>query len=438
MQINNLPMNGFNTIDSRSSSRQTPILMYASTDRSSRQMPMVAVDSGLRSNPSFSSPLTDSENFDMSTLALEPRSKGNVQVLSLMKKQTPEHLEWKTLDYWTFILAISHIIMLIVLTTFISIMFLNLKDNPKIQENHIQLVSSNWIVTPGNCKMWVDGNCVRSEDVVLDPKSLEGVLHETEKSSNGLFSSVNAPFLSLAALVLSTSFSFSMLKTQDDNITPKMFRSFALLILVVYGVLFLFIQQDWHLPMNNLFLVEATFMISFVLINTFAVEKKHMYWGLKLLNAVFTYPLIAISIFSIIGEDNTNNLIIIYFSLTVALLIIVIVNNEASIQTQDFQLQSYFLVSFWLSLLPFLFFCGLRFEYMTYESPIEYPLWSVVAIILLFTFYVLDGIIWTLQYTTDWLNITATKSNLFLKTFELVEKYILVLLVVIGFYNEFK
>jgi hypothetical protein len=99
--------------------------------------------------------------------------------------------------------------------------------------------------------------------------------------------------------------------------------------------------------------------------------------------------------------------------------------------------------TFWIALLPFIIFCGIRFEYMTYESPIEYPTWSIIALILLFIFYVIDAIAWSVQYFTDsvyikMFSIDFSIPSMLLKTIGLIEKYVLILLVVIGFYNEFK
>lgn len=461
----------------------------------------------------------------------------------------PNSNAWTFYDYWISTLAISNVLILIVTTIFIAILFSNVKDS-QIQntentnntanhddvmnhhlhasmttKNNMFIIAETWITNAGTCKEWVDGNCARFIDQEPNPRLLEGILpNEIEKPSTGLFSSVNAPFLCLAAVVMSSAYSMCLLvvtrennddsynnttgSTADTHLTPKMLKSMSLLILVSYAILFLFIQRDWFLPFNNVLLVEFLFMISFLVINTFSVYQKHMYFGMRLLNTMFTSPLIAVSVLTMIGEDNSVNLILVYVSLVVSSLLILLANNEDAATTMNLSSQTSsnntsktnmnvtffpitkphfpgsmtrkggeffnnlngrirkvtngwvensssnnnirkqstysFIITFWICILPFLVECGLRFRYMTYESPIAYPSWSTACLALMFALYIMDGITWSFQYGfrgTFAFNVeddTFSITSIFFKTLELIAKFVLVLLVIIGYYIEFR
>lgn len=360
-------------------------------------------------------------------------------------EESSERVQWSYHDYWVFAIALAHIITLIVLTVFISIMFSHLKENSKVMENNIQLISYGWVTTPVSCKLWINGNCARSNDVQADVSLLE-YESEVESPSSGLFSSINAPFLCLAALVISTSYSLSLLKIRDENITPKMLKSFSLLILVVYGVFFLFIQRQWLLPLNNLIWVQGLFLLSFVVINTFSVVQKHMYIGFRLVNSIFTGPLIAVAVLSMVGEDDTLSLMGIYFTLVFSFSIILILNNEEAHQSTSYLGGNAIFIqnglwAFWVCMIPFLVQCCSKFYYMTLESPVKYPLWSTTSIAFLFCFYIFEGLVWSVQYGTDWLNLGSNVFSLAsvgLKTLDFICKFILIFLVIVGYYSEFK
>lgn len=362
----------------------------------------------------------------------------------------------KMYAYWVYTMTISHMIMLVVLTVFVALLFDNVGNNNKVRENGLQLVSKSWIVNPQNCKDFINGECVRYDDTRVDPTSLGGILLETEKPSTGLFSSVNSPFLCLASLVLSCSFSLSLFKVNNPDdmlLTPKFLKSVSLLVLTLFAVLFLFIQHQWNIPFNNLVLVEVMLMSAFLIINTFSVHQKHMYYGFRLLNSCFTYPLIAVSILSMIGEDNSNNLLLVFFSLVIAFLMVLILNNEDAAAHSSYDLpdedtygmlksnEAVGIFTYWLSLIPFIIFCGIRFDYLLTESPVEYPLWSRVSLAFLFAYIVVDSLVITTQYgTTVWKieNDSFSMSSLFVKSMDLVAKFILLFFVILGFYSEFR
>jgi len=455
--------------------------------------------------------------------------------------------QWTYYDYWIYMLAISNVMILVVVTILVSLLLGNKNGEDgeghsftffKVK-NNLHLVAHGWLVTAFNSND--DGLSTIRKSEQTDPLSLRGTRlaldnRFMERPSTGLFSSINSPFLSLAATVMSCAYSMCLLlvRYQDTSnsyvnlagsntvysqthLTPKMLKSLALLILVVYAVLFLFVQGEWNIPLNNMLLVEFLFMASFWIINTFSVHQKHMYFGMRLVNSVFTMPILAVCVLSMVGEDNTMNLISVYVSVAAALLLILLMNNEdamaalsgggtsgnssglralpstnmrfpginmlgfqrklygnnsgsgtkylfarnnsakqqeddenavdpsvASVNNKN-SLRGVFISTFWLCLVPFIVTCALRFHYMTVESPVPYPQWSTACLAFLFSVYILDGMGWSIQYfyLSDKLSLSVESDtfsawSVFFKTIDLMAKYALVLLIVVGYYLEFK
>lgn len=352
--------------------------------------------------------------------------------------------------YWIYTMMSSHLIMLVLLTVFVALLFDNVANNDKVRENNLQLISKSWVVNPVNCRDFINGECTRYDDTHVDFRVLNGKLLETEKPSTGLFSSVNSPFLCLASLVLSCAFSFCLSEHRDELLTPSILKSVSLLFLTGYSVLFLFIQNQWNIPFNNLILVEIMFMLAFLIINTISVERVHMFYAYRLLNSCFTYPLIAVAILSMIGEDNSNYLNVVFFSLIFAFTVVLVVNNEDAAGNSD----DYFpskpalkfgdilgVFTYWLGLIPFIITCGVRFQYLLIDNPIEYPLWSRISLTFLFIFIIMEALFLTIQYGTNlWKveNDQFTWPSIFMKTVDLITKFILLCFVVLGFYVEFR
>jgi len=352
-------------------------------------------------------------------------------------------------NYWVYFTMLLHTVALIVVTVFVSILFSQLKDNEKFTKNNIHILSTGWISAPSSCKYWINGVCLQENNALSNPMVLgkDMVSLEVEQPATGLFSTINAPFFCLAVLVLSTSFMFSCSKIDYEEMTPKMLKSVALLLLVVYGVLFLFIQSQWNIPFNNLILVEALYLISFLLINLFTVKQHHMHLAIHFFNTMLTNPLIAVSVLSVLGQDNTMSLLFVFFTLTIANAFLVLLNNENAFM--DTANSSEYVSTFvgksvwayWICMLPFQVECSLRFEYMLFESPLQYPTWAVIAVALLFVFFSLEGIYFTIEYGLYWyyerslLTSTVGKWMLLL---QYVSKIVLIFIVILGFYSEFK
>jgi hypothetical protein len=352
-------------------------------------------------------------------------------------------------NYWVYFTMFLHTVALIVVTVFVSILFSQLKNNEKFTKNNIQILSSGWITSPLTCKYWINGMCLQENNAQSDPISLgkDLVTLEVEQPATGLFSTINAPFFCLAVMVLSTSFVFSCSKIEYEDLTPKMLKSISLLLLVVYGVFFLFIQNQWNIPFNNLILVEALYLISFLLINLLTVKQHHMHLAIHFFNTMLTNPLIAVSVLSVLGQDNTMSLLFVFFTLTIANAFLVLLNNENAVM--DTMSSSQYVASFvgksvwayWICMLPFQVECSLRFEYMLFESPLQYPTWALTGVALLFLFFSLEGIYFSIEYGLYWYyerSLLTSAIGKWMLLLQYIAKIILIFIVILGFYSEFK
>ena len=347
----------------------------------------------------------------------------------MLKTGDPGEWTWSEFyNFWIITLNISHAMILATVTCLCSFV-LGTKEN-EVKHN-VHVVAYNWVFPSGKCDVLIDGDCGRS---VYDVRSLGSNMIEGEESASGLFSSVNAPFLVLAGCVVSTCFSICMLRIRNQDGVDRNVNFFALLLLVVYGFLFLFVQKDWNIPANNLFVVEAIYVVVFIFVNTYSIWNAHMYYAFKILNIVFTFPLTAVAILSLTGEDNAVNLMQVFFSLLAGFCVILVANNEMSIREDG--IFGYYLVFFWCCLGPFIIYSGARFHFLLIESPIPYPRWSIGALSLMFVSYICDAVGYTLQLSIlkhERFDIAGT----YLKLGDIIMKYSIQLLVVVGFYIEF-
>lgn len=369
----------------------------------------------------------------------------NKSQLVLYKDQN-QH-KWFLIHYFIFSMALLHGVVLLVGTVFLSIMFSHLKTSGKVQENNIQLLSYSWVTTPMSCETWINGYCVRSNDLFANSKDLGDSMQsqEIEQPFNGLFSSINAPFFALSSVVITTAFIFSQLAhVYDDNITPKMMKTFSLIILTVYGILFLFIQKEWIIPFNNLFLVSGLFLAAFLFINIFSISHNNVRIASILMNTLLAYPLLTISILSLLGEDDSVQLMVVFFSLLIFHSLPILLHNENSNEYEDnkvynkkFMYNAIWL--YWTSILPFLIQCGMKFSFLMLESPVSYPQWSVVTLIILFIYYIieilantyLDGVSTEYYESVFDINSSVVLHTVY-HTFQYTIRNILVFLVIFG------
>ena len=264
-------------------------------------------------------------------------------------------------EQWAAFMAISYSLLLIVLTGLVATLFAQQSShaNSLVRDSRrksVSLISQGWIITSGDCKFWFDGACVPMSDGIPNEAALGGIMDERERKAYGMFSSINAPFLCLAACVISTAFSLCLIPSSDQNV-KRMMKMMSILVVVVFGVLFLFIQSTWSLPVNNLLLVECLLTVSLFVLVTYSVDKGSVVDIARLIEMILTNPLIAISVLSSAGDDNTNSLILVYGTSLLGLLVLMVNYIESACGEHGGMttgLAAVTQASYWLCMIPFI------------------------------------------------------------------------------------
>jgi len=153
-------------------------------------------------------------------------------------------------EQWAAFMAISYSILLIVLTGLVATLFAQQSShaNSLVRDSRrksVSLISQGWIITSGDCKFLFDGACVPMSDGIPNEAALGGIMDERERKAYGMFSSINAPFLCLAACVISTAFSLCLIPSSDQNV-KRMMKMMSILVVVVFGVLFCLFKVHGH------------------------------------------------------------------------------------------------------------------------------------------------------------------------------------------------
>ena len=309
---------------------------------------------------------------------------------------------------WTVALAISYSLVLIVLTGLVATLFAQQSSTVGVslatilKRKSVSLVSEGWIVTAGDCDYWYNGECLpKAGGGIPDQRTLGGIIEEREIKATGLFSSVNVPFLCLASSVISTAFSICLVPNQDERM-HKTFKMLSMLIVVVFGTLFLFIQGAWSLPMNNVLLVEFSFMVALFVLMTYSANKGSYVDVARLFDMMLTNPLIAVSVLSASGDDNTARLVLVYFSLVFGHLALV-VNFTESVQCDAVTPGQSGVCRriYWLCMVPWIVQCSFRFHYLVIGATISQPTWSIAALSFTFATFFIRAIIVTFHSWFD-------------------------------------
>jgi hypothetical protein len=336
------------------------------------------------------------------------------------KSNLDNNYSWSksSLVQWTSALAISHSLVLIVLTGLVATLFAQQSSTvgstlaTVLKRKTVSLVSEGWIITAGDCDYWYNGECLpKAGGGVPDQLTLGGVIEERELKATGLFSSVNVPFLCLASSVISTAFSICLVPNQDER-THKTFKMFSMLIVVVFGTLFLFIQGAWSLPMNNVLLVEFSFMVALFILMTYSANKGGYVDVARLFDMMLTNPLIAVSVLSASGEDNTNRLVLIYFSMVFGH-IALLVNFTESIQCDAVTpgLSCVCRRVYWLCMIPWIVQYSFRFHYLVTKATTSQPTWSIAALSFTFAIFLIRAIIITFQSWFDSMEVEGSSMD---------------------------
>jgi hypothetical protein len=405
------------------------------------------------------------QNENAPEIKISKNSKTNTQA-SLKNNDS-----WSSafLVQWVGALAISYSLVLIVLTGLVATLFAQHSSTvgstlaTVLKRKSVSLVSEGWIITSGDCDFWYNGECLpKVGGGIPDQRTLGGVIEEREIKATGLFSSVNVPFLCLASCVISTAFSICLIPNQDER-AHKTFKIFSMLIVVVFGTLFLFIQDTWSLPMNNVLLVEFSFMVALFILMTYSTNKGSYVDVARIFDMMLTNPLVAVSVLSASGDDNTNRLVLVYVSMVLGHLAL-LVNYTESVQCEAFVpgLSGVCRRVYWLCMIPLIVEYSFRFHYLVTKATISQPTWSIAALSFTFAVCLIRAIIITFQSWFDSMemegaslnNVADTEANngdggasdwsfrlsvtgmIPWATFELVTRVVIYLLIIVGFFIE--
>ena len=352
-----------------------------------------------------------------------------------------------SVEQWSSVVAITNFMVFVLVVSLTVAFFEAYKEGEGFHHDKLSIVSENWILASGNCDTWVDGSCVPLPSSEGHPtkENLGGVMHEFEVLSTGLFSSVNSLLFTLSATVISTAFSFALVKS-DSAGTSKMLNHTARFLLVAISILALFMQKEWNFPLNNLVLVEAFMLASILSITvwpkSFSTSAQQVSGSnsLCMLSNALTYPLIIISVLSTLGEDSSVVLYYVFVSTLLAWILMVIAYVEVSLQTEvNLRLSMVIVVCFWVCLIPFIVTCSNRIYVVTMEDAIQYPAWAMAALGLMLGSYLLDAIWFTFHYSYYYdKSPDVSFMSMIVRVLDLIVKYTLLLLVAIGYFVEVK
>jgi hypothetical protein len=310
-----------------------------------------------------------------------------------------------------------HACLLTVLTCLFAVMY----AKGSVSERGI--LESGWVFTPTRCTLWVDGMCMPLTSSVTESAAhtLAGTLPEYESPSMGLLSSVHPAFLCLAVSVLSFAFSLQSHGISEySESTLQILKHIAIVFLAVYGALYLFIQERWALPANNVLLVEvcAHPLLRLALLTLFVFGQALHVLGLLFLgtysfhavetdedaesyeehvlivNVLLTYPLLAVAVLATAGLDDTVMHVTVFASLTLAVVLLLVGSIEAHTRKSAGQVYVALLSSFWMCGLPFIVAAALRLHYL---HSVPGASWATVALCLTLGLYLVSALLATFQ-----------------------------------------
>ena len=226
-----------------------------------------------------------------------------------------------------------------------------------------------------------------------------------EREGLNLFSIINIPFLILSSQVIKTV--FSLLYIREDSIgnthesssnVQKTLKKGSLLILITYAVTFLFMQNSWKIPGNNMFIVEiillfAIFLIAFLPSSLFSENAKHQNMSLRFLEFTLTAPLLTVPVLAVSGNTSLNDMIVIFFIVSFTNAFVLLLELYKGKSGGAFKLDTtggVLIANAWLCLLPFVIYCSMSIsKIQTYEKDNIYSTWVLVSIIFLLVYEIL-------------------------------------------------
>ena len=346
---------------------------------------------------------------------------------------------------WAVAIAIFHLFSLITVTCLVAILF---SENSLHKNNNnegvssmdidmrrpIPIVTRGWVITAGDCNFWVNGACISQDEGLPDQsKVLGGVMEERERKAFGLFSSINSPFLCLTATIISTAFSICFIAHPDANVR-RMLRVLSLTLITAFAALFLFMQNAWSLPINNLLLVELEMLITLIFL---ATENGHYSDIAQYVDVMLTNPLLIVGVLSVAGDDHSVRLILVFVCMAldpISLMVNSIEKKTASNRAHaGIATTARHIVI--ICAIPLIIESASRFKaFNSSSSPAT--MWVTILLSSTFAFFMIRTMLNITKLSLPELFIF--KSTAFLPIYDLAIKLFISLFVVIGFFIELK
>lgn len=331
-------------------------------------------------------------------------------------------------------------VILLVLTALSAIFYE--RGGGRIEQSLISLAA--WSITPSPCKINEEGCMVsftsnhqlhtvgsNSTHVDCTLKShndeegkicnLMGDSPMYEREGVNLFSVIGVPFLLLSSQVISTA--FSLIYIRNDSIdnshntasnVQKTLKKLALLMMVVYAVCFLFIQNSWKVPGNNLFLSElfllfSIFTVGFFSSSTFSEHAKYQTMPMRNGEFVLTIPFLAAAVLVVSGSTSIHDIIISFFSVFFTNGFLLLLEMDKDSQKNNNKLwtvstaQWGILINSWISVIPFLMHYSLVISALQAEETVYRPwvLASCVGVLLYELCYILSITVYNITIYTS-------------------------------------
>jgi hypothetical protein len=230
-----------------------------------------------------------------------------------------------------------------------------------------------------------------------------------EREGTNLFAIVGVPFLLVSAQVIAAVLSLMYIRSDSVDDThntssnaQKTLKKIALLMLAVFAASFLFIQNTWKIPGNNLFLVEILllfllFVLSFRTSSHFSEGARRQVMTLRSGEFVLTVPLMASAVLATAGNTVTSEIAVVFFSLAFAnaFFLLLEMDKEAHHPYELDGPQGVILLNAWLCLVPFVWHCALAIASL--EGRVgAYKAWTLAPIVLLLLYELLYALLTTL------------------------------------------
>ena len=347
---------------------------------------------------------------------------------------------------WAVAIAIFHLFSLITVTCLVAILFSesslhkNNSNNEGVSSMDIDMrrpipiVTRGWVITAGDCNFWVNGACISQDEGLPDQsKVLGGVMEERERKAFGLFSSINSPFLCLAATIISTAFSICFIAHPDANVR-RMLRVLSLTLITAFAALFLFMQNAWSLPINNLLLVELEMLITLIFL---ATENGHYSDIAQYVDVMLTNPLLIVGVLSVAGDDHSVRLILVFVCMVLDPISLMVnsIEKKTALNRPHAGIATTARHIVIVCAIPLIIESASRFKaFNSSSSPTT--MWVTILLSSTFAFFMIRTMLNITKLSLP--DLFIFKSTAFLPIYDLAIKLFISLFVVIGFFIELK